>query len=416
MAPTRGPTCTSLRLGHTARGSRLARGLAVSSALGLLGCVGTLSGPEAGRDAGMHATADALAPAAHDGAAAIDAAPDPLGAPDAHVIDDDAAVFAPEPDAWAPPPDPSCAAPSCEAFGNHGVNNPHLYASAAQNAFVGNTLARCRPTYFLEGLMAAPEPMLYGGDVPGTDVHLWYYVHPSDGAAHNAHLASEGCADTPDVRTQRVYADRYLEWGSLPSLAPVTPSTEELRFFVSSEVVDEAADTLFSPSAMIVYAIATASGARPGLTWRVDGRDWHPFSEERWGYFGHRPGFAYSDNHWTSYEGAPPKDFVFDVSGDAGATVQRFTVYRNHQGGHYSVVSTMTRQDGRVFLTVEALNAEASQVLRDESTGERIASDPQYGMLFDLGIQPDGDRTFSLIDPSGRVIEPSIVARIRRTP
>lgn len=311
----------------------------------------------------------------------------------------------------------SCTAvcTACEDYANHSVNNPHLYAtSTGTPSYAGNALGRCPPQYRVDGLTGW-KPMTYVGDVPGTDVRAWHYVEPTDGVARNTHLQSTlaSCSDQADVREQQPYSDRQLDWIGLPGLAPLAnPSTEELPLFISAECIDEQQGRPYPTDFQPVYGVYTANGEQPGLQYRVNGGDWNGFGEGgEWGYFFHRPRFRFSGTGFF----ATQKDFILDITRDQ-QNVERFTVHRHHQGGHYSTVATFTRQDGRTFVTAQLLNAEASQLLRNRNTGATYPSHSTYGMLFDLGVQPDGDLSMELLGSAGVVVDGDVLVRVKRTP
>lgn len=300
------------------------------------------------------------------------------------------------------------AACACEDFRNHGAGSPHLYSSAYSGMLVGEVLAACRPTYWVEGLMAAPAPMMEVGRVEGTDKKLYRYEHRDDGSQRNTHIRSpgEGCMDYPDIRTQHVPGmhETLTEWSELPAL-PALPVDGglDIPLVFSTELEG------MNPGSAAVWSVMTTPQV-PGLVGRTNGGDWQGAMQQTWGYFFHRPTFEVSELPYS----APPKDFILDISRDGGASGQRFIVYRTTQGGHYSAITTATRQDGRVFVTAQLANAEVQQRLIHSQTGQVYPSHPIYGMTFDLGQLPEGDHLFSLWTSDDTLIDAHVTVKVRR--
>jgi hypothetical protein len=304
----------------------------------------------------------------------------------------------------------------CESFQNHGPATPHLFASARDNAFVGEVFADCVPYFQLEGLMPEQEPMTAICPIPGSSKFLFRYTKASDGAPHNAHLQThgDGCMDYPDIREQRVYPDKLVDWIPLPSLDPVAPSTEDILFFVSSDLTHDGEPPPIPAPALTDHAPVWTIGTQSvvdGLKFRVDGGGWVDMVQATWGYVWTRPPFDITQTPEALY---PAKDFIFDVTHDGGSTAQRFTVYRTFQGGHYSVVTTMTRQDGHVYVTEQSVNVEVPQKLVNKATGATYEGNAVWHSTFDMGVLDDGDHEFALYTYNNVYID-DILVRVKRT-
>ncbi len=296
----------------------------------------------------------------------------------------------------------------CENLQNHGSGLPHLYSSAYAGALVGEVVAECPPLYWIEGLMEQPAPMTFVGSIPGSAKKAYRYKHLDDGTPRNTHLRSvgEGCQDYPDVRTQQVNPATYAEWWELPPLSPLeSPSTSWLPLFFSTELESQ------DPGSAVVWSLVTPQ-TLPSLRFRVNGGEWRSFYEVAWPWFHYLPPATFMET--GSFN--PPKDFILDVSADEGATAQRFTVFRTSQGGHYSVISTMTRQDGQVMVTCQLSSAELPQRLIDPQTGRVYPSYPGYNHIFELGQLPEVDRVLTLWSAEDVLIDDHILIRVRRTP
>lgn len=215
--------------------------------------------------------------------------------------------------------------------------------------------------------MQSYQDMTYICDVwpEGSSKKYFRYTVPSTGIPTNCHLrTSAECPEYPDIRTQLPDPDRREALGPLPQLAPVSMGTmPDIPFFLSTEM-DFGGNT--------VWEVGTPNGPVPGLTFRVDGGPWKEFAPAQFGFFFVKPQFHYSSTGGF----VPNKDFVLDTSNNGGSNIQRFTVYRYFQGGHYSAISTMTRQDGRVFVTAELASAEVQQMLCDNHGPTIYASNP----------------------------------------
>jgi hypothetical protein len=108
------------------------------------------------------------------------------------------------------------------------------------------------------------------------------------------------------------------------------------------------------------------------------------------------------------------KDFVLDISTDYFQTASRYNVHRYQQGGHWSVVTTLTRHDGKVGTSIQGLNRDVDQLLVNNQTGQSFYCNVEYGNVFDLGFLPDGDYQFSLKTYNGITINDRISIRVKR--
>lgn len=294
----------------------------------------------------------------------------------------------------------------CENLENHGPSNPHPYVRSTDNAFTGDLVAECNPEFKLTPSMSTFEKMTYVCDVwPGNSSKKYYrYNKPASGTPNTVIFrSSSSCTEYTDVRSQVPDANRREALGSLPTLPPVTVGTmPDIIFFTSSDLENGSND---------FYELGTANGVFSGLSYRINGGGaWTAFTTQTFPWFRARPGFLYSQATGFSV----PKDFILDVTNNGGSHIQRFAVYRNFQGGHYNVVCTMTRQDGRVFVTAQLASAEVEQTLTNNANGEVFPSNDTYGMCFDLGYLTDGDYYFTLKTYNGYVIDTNIHVKVVR--
>lgn len=297
-------------------------------------------------------------------------------------------------------------AQQCESFSNHGTVNPHNYCRSTDNVFVGDCVAEFTPQYRLDPIMQTYQDMTCICDVwpEGSSKRYFRYTVPVTGVPTNCHLRSSAdCQEYPDIRTQYPDPERRETMGRIPDLSPVIMgSMPDITFFLSTEM-DFGSNT--------IWEVGTPDGPVNGLTFRVDGGDWKGFVPAQFGFFFVKPQFHYSSTGTF----VPNKDFILDISHDGGTSIQRFTVYRYFQGGHYSAISTMTRQDGRVFVTAELASAEVQQVLYDKNGPGIYPSNSVYGMCFDLGYQEDGDYFYTLKSYNGVVLDDYVHVKVLRT-
>lgn len=295
----------------------------------------------------------------------------------------------------------------CEDFSNHGPAGPHLYYDAVRGVLTGDVIASCAPLFWVEGLTQSYERMDYIGSIPGASQKVYRYTVAADTTGRNVHLksAGDGCQDYPDVRLQPLDPRVRDAWGTLPQLPAVTPSTEEIPFFFASELENSEGDAF-------VWGIFTLQPWE-NMQYRVDGGSWTSFkAPEQWGV----PTVGMSFTHVSTETIKPLKDFIFDITRDGGTTVQRFTVFRTSKGGHYSTLSTATRQDGRVWLTAQLSYPESPQYLVHEQTGKIYPSHAPYHYLFDLGFLPEGEHRFSLWSGEDVFIDDQVLVKVKITP
>lgn len=302
-----------------------------------------------------------------------------------------------------------CAPPvcGCEDLRNHGPAGPHLYYDVPRGVLTGDVIASCAPLFWVEGLTQSYERMSYIGAIPNSDKKVYRYTVPADTAGRNVHLksAGDGCQDYPDVRLQPLDTRVRDAWVELPQLPAVTPSVEDIPFFFSSHLEQSEQDAF-------IWGIYTIKPWE-NLQYSVNGGGWTPFkAPEQWGWFNASAPFSYVSTETIK----PPKDFILDITRDAGATTQRFTVFRTSKGGHYTSMTTATRQDGRVWFTAQLSHPESPQYLVHEVTGQRYPSMAPYHYLFDLGILSEGDHRFSLWSAEEVFIDDQVIVKVKRTP
>ena len=298
----------------------------------------------------------------------------------------------------------------CEDLTNHGPANPHLYSHASSNTFTGDLMAKYAPEYMVEGLTGWKKMYTAGLVASNTDLKYFFFHEPSDGAERNIILRTKaGCPEFRDVRNQRVNTNTLEDWYGLPATMPAlaNPTPIDVNFMINSELENRG---LWENIA--VYNLF-ADRYIGNMAMKVNGYSYAPFREYTY------PMFLVRGNHTIMDTPAlldTYKDFYIDVSTDNFNSAARYTVYRNYQGGHWSVVTTATRHDGRVTVTAQGISWEMDQQLVNLNTGQVYPNVSTFGNVFDLGFLGDGDYVFALRTYNGVTINNRILVRVKRPP
>ncbi|MFT7247353.1 MAG: hypothetical protein ACI97P_000117 [Arcticibacterium sp.] len=308
----------------------------------------------------------------------------------------------PDPDP-TPTPGPE---KQCEDFTNHGPTNPHLYAQKYNNSFVGDLISKYIPEYKIEGLTDWKLMSSAGAFEPGSDLNYHFYSEPSDGQARYTALRTKaGCPEYRDIRTQRVYHNTLEGWIDLPSNLPsINPVAKDFYIMVNSEL-EGRSDFEEIP----VYNLF-ADRVVNNLTARINGYDYVSFNLHTYPIFVVRQNNNMMDTRAIYVD----KDFVMDISDDSFNTASRYNVHRNYQGGHWSTVTTLTRHDGQVTVSVQGIAWDMNQMLVNTSTGQSYNNINQFGNVFDLGFLPDGNYNFAVKTYHGVEINNTIRVNVKR--
>ena len=103
-----------------------------------------------------------------------------------------------------------------------------------------------------------------------------------------------------------------------------------------------------------------------------------------------------------------------DISDDSFTSAARYNVHRNYQGGHWSTVTTLTRHDGQVTVSVQGIAWDINQKLVNTSTGQTFTNINQFGNVFDLGFLADGNYNFAVQTYHGVTINHNVRVNVRR--
>ncbi|MFT5884702.1 MAG: hypothetical protein ACI9IP_001159 [Arcticibacterium sp.] len=307
------------------------------------------------------------------------------------------------------PPDPvppPSEVKQCEDFSNHGPTNPHLYAQKYNNSFVGDLISKYTPEYKIEGLTDWKLMSTAGAFQPGSDLNYHFYSEPSDGEGRYTVLRTKaGCSEFRDIRSQRVYDNTLEDWIDLPnSLPSINPVAKDFYIMVNSELEGRS-----NFEEIPVYNLF-ADRVINNLTARINGHDYVGFDLFTYPIFKVRQNNNMMDTRAIYVQ----KDFVMDVSDDSFNTAARYNVHRNYQGGHWSTVTTLTRHDGQVTVSVQGIAWDMNQILMNTSTGQSYNNINQFGNVFDLGFLPDGNYNFAIKTYHGVTINNNIRVNVKR--
>jgi hypothetical protein len=297
----------------------------------------------------------------------------------------------------------------CENLANHGPANPHLYSHSHNSQLVGNLVAKYTPEYKIEGktdwkLMQPTGPM-----IPGSPFNLYYYAEGSDATERVTILRTkEGCPEYRDIRSQSAQYDMLEPWVTLRSNLPaINPVPNEFLFWVNSEMGGKKLNDIIK-----VYEVV-ADKVYPGMHARFmtkNSEDRILAFNEYQPFYDHR--VVNRKMHTADFD--VDKDFIMDVSVDYFQTVSRYNIHRYQQGGHWSVVTTLTRHDGKVSTSVQGIDYDVDQILVNNATGQSYYCNVEFGNTFDLGFLPDGVHQFSLKTYHGVTINNRILVSVKR--
>ncbi len=303
----------------------------------------------------------------------------------------------------------------CENLANHHrdwqtKSEQHFYADGRLNFYVGTLTANVRPEYKVEGLTDW-KPMKYLGQVNRSDgggKFAWIYTEPSDGTPRLTYARTrKGCTEYPDNRTQVPKTNFSTDWSDIASVPALENRNDDLIIpIVESSDLEDATNRnhvsatygtflLHGPDVTIQSLNVTGNGSDIR-----DTNNYVPFKQDDVVLGTASTGFYLST-----------KDYILDVSTKKGN--QRFIVHRNHQGGHFSVVTTITRHDGNVFVQPRHVTNFLPQKLVDEN-GKEFVSDSRWGRSFHLGELPDGEYRFKLYSQENVLIDPNIIVKVRK--
>ena len=316
--------------------------------------------------------------------------PDPVPDPDPVPVPD-------------PVPDPE---KQCEDFSNHGPTNPHLYAQKYNNAFVGDLISKYTPEYKIDGLTDWKLMTTAGAFQPGSDLNYHFYSEPSDGQGRVTILRTKsGCPEYRDIRSQMVYDNTLEDWTNLPTNLPtINPVAKDYYIMVNSELEGRSAY-----EEIPVYNLF-ADRVVNNLTARINGHDYIGFNLYTYPIFKVRQNNNMMDTRAIFVQ----KDFVMDISDDSFTSAARYNVHRNYQGGHWSTVTTLTRHDGQVTVSVQGIAWDINQKLVNTSTGQTFTNINQFGNVFDLGFLADGNYNFAVQTYHGVTINHNVRVNVRR--
>lgn len=303
----------------------------------------------------------------------------------------------------------------CENLANHHrdgqtKSEQHFYADGRLNMYVGTLTANVRPEYKVDGLTGW-KPMRYLGKVTrgdGGGNYAWIYTEPADGVERLTYSRTkENCTEYPDNRNQVPRNNFNVDWSDLASpskqenqiddlIIPVVDSSD-LETANSKNFVSATYGTLILHPEDISITGLNVFGQDADIR---DTNNFVPFKQDNQVVGTASTGFFIS-----------PKDYILDISTKKGN--QRFTVHRNHQGGHFSVVTTLTRHDGYVFVEPRHVTNFLPQKLVDEK-GKEYFSDPRWGRAINLGVFSDGEYKFKLYSQENVLIDPNIIVKVRR--
>lgn len=299
----------------------------------------------------------------------------------------------------------------CENFQNHGPANPHLYAQASSNSFVGDMIAKYTPEYKIEGLTDWMLMNNAGAVQPGSEMNYCYFKYPSDGQPHNIWLRTKaGCQEYPDIRNTQVYTNTLEEFQTLHTNLPaINPRVIDTYFMANSEL--EGRQAWEEIPMYNFYTDRVVDNLKIRMVTDV-GMVYEEFHLYTYPMFPVRANI----NKMESPALFPKKDFIIDMSTDDFRTAARYTVYRNYQGGHWSTVTTMTRHDGHVTLTAQGINWDTDQTVINLATGQSYSNIPGFGNVFDLGFLADGDYVFAVKTYHGVTMNDHLVIKVKRPP
>lgn len=307
-----------------------------------------------------------------------------------------------------PTPTPSNGDEPCENLANHGLASPHLYAVTSMMSLVGDVTTKSAPEYKIEGLTDWKK-MTKHDQIGNTGVFHCTFVEPTDNNDRYVWLRTrQGCPEYKDVRTQK--PGKTLEdWSTNISAMklPVMQENNSGNFNVWVNSILENRELNWPILTFGVIIDQELSGYRL----RVNGANQYGFNSQDSPFHYRQRGRRLESINFDS-----PKDYVIDISNDGFQSGRRYTVYRNALGGHWTVVSTLTRSDGRVTVSAQALTYESNQILRNKATGQEYRNTDYYGHVFDLGNMADGDYEFELKASDGRTIINRVIVKVKRPP
>lgn len=309
----------------------------------------------------------------------------------------------PQPD---PEPDTEPNNAACEDLSNHGPANPHLFAVTSNNTIAGDLLALSTPEYRIEGLTGWKKMSKMGKVVPYGELNHYIFSEITDSSPRKVWLRTKpGCYEYGDVRTQQPIFNTLEQWSTLPfRLQDLRPTDLGVNFFVNSELEHKS-----DINGIAVYNIWGDSWIG-GFQARINGSRIINFNKYEFPLFRERN----NQNLMSADYFNTSKDFILDVSKDGFVTGERYTVYRNYQGGHWTTVTTLTRHDGRVTVNCQGINWETNQKLVSNSNGKTFWTKGHFGNLFELGYLSDGDYSFQLQTKEGFVVNPNVVIKVKR--
>ena len=281
--------------------------------------------------------------------------------------------------------------------------------------FRGDVYAKTQPEYMIDGISDWKKMENAGPAENG--YFVWMFSQPASSGADNL-IRMRTRADCPsyrDARTELVSPYNLYEWSNLPNNLPNIYANYSAQNYSPMFAADLSDHTGFKTDINGTYAVHFIAfpGSQGSFQYRV-----HQTEKSSYGnYTGTTNSFIKGMNNLTVIPGFydAKKDFIFDIKLSDGKE-QRFTVHRSHAGGHYSAVSTATRHDGRVFVTVQrAVKAALPQILERKDSSQQFESRRGTGYLFDLGVLLDGDYQFRLKSHTGYVIDDNISIRVKAT-
>jgi len=311
-----------------------------------------------------------------------------------------------------PPVTPPVTPPTikeCENLANHGPANPHLYAHSHNSQLVGNLVAKYTPEYKIDGLTEWKLMQPTGLIKPGSILNFYFYAEGSDATNRVTTLRTkEGCPEYRDIRPQNAQNDMLEPWVALKANLPkINPVANDFLFLVNSEMGGKKLDDIIK-----VYEVVSDK-----IFLGMHARFMTKNNEDRILAFNEfQPTYDYrtvSRKMNTTYFDVD-KDFIMDVTTDYFQTASRYNVHRYQQGGHWSVVTTLTRHDGKVSTSVQGINYDVDQILVNNFTGQTYYCNVEFGNTFDLGFLPEGVHQYSLKTYHGVTINNRILVNVKR--
>lgn len=280
---------------------------------------------------------------------------------------------------------------TCEVFTNHTASIPHLYANQTANQLVGTVMAISQPEYNAYGTWKKMQRV--GVQMDNPNLKMYAYREPYLYDTNVSLRTREGCQTYPDVRNTGPsgYLGRERE---MPFVSPISNHTYlNLVFNLSADLSSDQAS-------YTTYQIQIA-GHHNNLQYRLNGGGWQSTSLKTYEDYNAR-----SVNYTEIGAFNSGKDFVIDFTKDGGATVDRYKVYRNSAGGHFSITSTFVReQDGHVF--VHTFQGDKFTPMTLGAFGYKT-----WGNFFDLGFLSGGDHYFPLRGETGYILDDAIVVMV----